>query len=276
MKKVYVVANQKGGIGKTTTAVALATTLADRDERVLLIDCDTQCNSTDTFQAQFDGVATVYDVVVEDEHISLKDAIQHTEIGDIVAGDPNLSKADVQLMSDVNSIFYLKDKLAEISDDYDYVVIDTAPRMDTMLYNALIAADEVIIPVLPGRYGVVGLIDLYKTIAQIKLRHNPSLKIAGLLLVQFERTGVSDVVDDYARNTAKQMGTIVFNSKIRRCVKTPEAQMKRVPLIKYARYCTTQLDYEAFVDELTGDESFKDKQSNLKDQFLDMVERKEA
>ena len=121
--KVIVIANQKGGIGKTTTATALASILAEKGFKSLLIDADQQGNSTDTYKAQVEGAATLYDVLLEENRISLKAAIQKTENGNIVASDPLLRKADEVLNNDVEGLYRLQDALEEL-EGYDYVIVD--------------------------------------------------------------------------------------------------------------------------------------------------------
>lgn len=248
--KVYVIANQKGGIGKTTTATALAAILQGMGKRTLLIDADQQGNSTDTYQAEIEGHATLYDVLLEDERIPLKDAIQKTEIGDIVASDPLLREGDVKLSSDLDGVYRLSEAIEQL-EGYDYVVIDTAPALNHVLYNCLIASDEVIIPVTADRYGLQGLAQLSEAVRKIQKRQNPKLKISGLLLVKYNgRTLLSQEVSQSLDKIAEEMGTKVFASKIRESTKTREAQAMRKSLIEYAEKSTTAEDYKAFAKEL--------------------------
>ena len=183
MAITYVVANQKGGIGKTTTATTLAGILGKKG-KTLLIDADPQGNSTNTYQAIIEEQATLYDVMIDTDKLPLEEAIQHMENGDIVASDPLLSKAEKMLDGDIEGLYRLKDAVEEL-DGYDYIVIDTAPSLNVVLYNCLIAADRVIIPVTADSYAVQGLKQLYDTIKAVQRRQNPQLKIAGLLLVKF-------------------------------------------------------------------------------------------
>jgi len=248
--EIIVIANQKGGIGKTTTATALATILQRREYKTLLIDADMQGNSTDTYRAKIEGQATLFDVLLETERTSIQEAIQITEVGHIVAADPLLRKADEVLNGDVNGFYRLQDALAELK-GYDYVVIDTAPAMNSLLYNCLIAADKVIVPITADRYGLQGLAQLNQTIQAIKKRQNPKLIIAGLLLVKYDgRTNLSREIKESLGDIATQMGTRVFNSTIRESIRAKEAQALRKALIDYAPESTTAKDYEAFVDEL--------------------------
>lgn len=256
--KIYLVANQKGGIGKTTTTTALASTLAAKGYKTLVIDADQQGNTTDTYRAEIDGMATLFDVLLDEDRIPLAEAIQHTEMGDIVASDPLLRRADYILDGDrADGMYRLKDALAKL-EGYDYVVMDTGPAINSILQNCLVAADEVIIPITADRYGLQGLSELNKTINATRKRQNPNLKIAGLLLVKFNsRTNLSKEVIVSLREIAEKMGTKVFSRVIRESVKAKEAQAKRMTLIKYSPYCTTAFDYQGFVDELIGIEEEK-------------------
>lgn len=247
--KVYVVANQKGGIGKTTTATNLAGIL-NKTAKTLLIDADPQCNSTSTYAAEVENVATLYDVIIDSEKLPLEDAIQHTENGDIVASDPLLAKAEKLLDGDVEGFYRLKDAI-DMLDGYEYVVIDTAPSLNVILYNCLIAADEVIIPVTADEYAIQGIDQLKDTIMAVKRRQNRNLSIAGLLLVKYAgRSNLERKVRDEIEEFAKEMGTILFNTPIRECVKTKEAQEAKKLLIDYAPKCNTCVDYVEFSKEL--------------------------
>jgi chromosome partitioning protein len=250
--QVIVIANQKGGIGKTTTATALSSILAKKGYKTLLIDADMQGNSTDTFRAIIEGQATLYDVLLESDsqRTSIVEAIQHTEVGQIVAADPLLRKADEVLNSDVNGLYRLQDAISELK-GYDYIIIDTAPSMNSLLYNCLISADKVIVPITADRYGLQGLSQLNQTIQAIKKRQNTRLTIAGLLLVKFnERTNLSKEVKESLDTIANQMETKLFKTSIRESTKAKEAQALRKALIDYAPNSTTALDYISFTNEL--------------------------
>ena len=219
MTVTYVVANQKGGIGKTTTATTLAGILGKKG-KTLLIDADPQGNSSATYQAKIEDQATLYDVMVDSDMLPLEDAIQHMPNGDIVASDPLLSKAEKMLDGDVEGLYRLKDAIEELG-GYDYIVIDTAPSLNVILYNCLIAADEVIIPVMADAYSMQGLQQLYNTIKAVQRRQNPALKIAGLLLVKFSgRSNLEKIVEKELEQQAQELGTKVFKTAIRECIKT--------------------------------------------------------
>lgn len=249
--KTILIANQKGGIGKTTTATAIASILRNKNKKVLFIDADPQGNSTDTYRADTgDGVATLYDVILErDEPININEAIQHTQAGDIIASDRLLMDADKILNGDVDGFYKLKDAISELS-DYDYLVIDTAPSLNSLLFNCLIAADDIIIPITADKYGFQGLSQLNDSIIKVRKRFNPNLKIAGLLLVKYnERTILARDVKKTLVKIAEQIDTKVFNTFIRESVKVREAQTMRQLLIDYDPKCTSSIDYMNLVEE---------------------------
>lgn len=253
--KIYCIANQKGGIGKTTTATNLATILADKGYKTLLIDADPQCNSTDTFRAQIKNTPTLFDVLLDyEEPTSLQEAIQHTEIGDIVASDPLLKEAETKFRNESGEEYFrLKDSLDQLV-GYDYVIIDTAPADNKLLKNCLIAADEVIIPVTADRYGVQGLSEMNHTINMIRKRNNPNLKIAGLLMIKYkDRLILSQEVLDGLTGVSQQLGTKVFNTKIRESTGTQQAQAQRTTVARMDKKNNTAIDYEKFTEELIGE-----------------------
>ncbi len=251
--KIITIANQKGGIGKTTTAIAMASILNKKGKRTLLIDTDAQCNSTDVYGASTEGVATIYDVILapEKERVAIKDAIQHTEYGDIIASDRLLVDAEATLMSDrTGGTYRLVDAIEKEKLDYDYIIIDTNPAVNSLLYNALIASDEVIIPVTADRFGMAGLSQLVDTINEVKRRPNPKLKVAGLLLIKYkEHTTFGQTLREDLQNASKQMGTVLFNTAIRESVKVQEAQAVGKSIVDYAPKNNSTVDYVNFVNE---------------------------
>ena len=248
--KTFILANQKGGVGKSTTAVNIATILKNKGKKVLFIDADPQGNSTDSFKAKIKDVPTLYDVILDDERIPIAEAIQKLKLGDIVASDPLLTKADSILLNDVEGIYRFQDALTNLS-GYDFVIIDTAPSMNSLLHSCLIAADRVIIPVTADRYAIQGLYQLNDTINAVKRRQNNKLKISGLLLTKYsERRLLDKEVKETLEKTAHEMNTKLFSTTIRESVKVKEAQALRCSLINYAPEATTAQDYKNFVDEL--------------------------
>lgn len=248
---VITIANQKGGIGKTTTATTMAGLLRERGFRVLVIDADPQRNTTAVYNAKSEGEATLYDVLAGNPRVDIKEAIQHTENGDIVASDKLMRDADIIFLQDsTNGIYRLQDAIEGLSDEYDYIIIDTNPTIDRIMYNALVAADKIIIPTSAALFGVMGLGDLIETIAAVKKRSNPKLKVDGILVVAYKgNTNFAKDVKGQLEKVAKQIGTKIYRTPIRVSIKVEESQAKMMPLHKYAPKCNSTLDYQAFVDE---------------------------
>ena len=251
--KTIAIANQKGGIGKTTTACITASILKEKGYKVLIIDTDMQCNTTSNYNAATEGVATIYDVIIakDDERVDINEAIQHTEHGDIIASDRLLIEAEAVLSADrLNGLFRFQEALSKLS-GYDFVIIDTNPVLNLMLYNVLIAVDYMIVPVTTDRFGLEGLSQLSDTVLSVKSRYNRNLNILGLLIVKYkQRTSLGRNLKADLEGIATKMGTKLFETTIRESIKVQEAQALQIPLNKYAPYCTSEMDYESYVEEL--------------------------
>lgn len=250
--KTIVVASQKGGVAKTSTSIALSSILHALGKKTLLIDADSSANATDTYGASIDGCATIYDVLLGRRRVPIADAVQKTEYGDIVAGDPELENAEPIFASDLKSIFRLKESLAEVT-DYDYVIIDTHPSIDRTLYNCLIAADEVVIPVGNGRYSFKGFARLYEAIKYTQENYNNDLKIAGLLITNHEeRVKIGRQTKEDLSELSKMLNTKLFSLPISHSSIIPNSQADRIPLAYYTLKNNVGDDYINFVSELTG------------------------
>ena len=247
--KVITFANQKGGVGKTTTVTSLAYALNRQGCKTLLIDADEQCNSTDTYRAQTEGVATIYDLILDEEPCTAEEAIQHTEYGDIIAGDVGLASAE-RILSSTQDYLRLK-KALQTLDEYQFVIIDTHPSVNSVLYNALAASDYVVIPISADRYSILGLKMLIDTIAETKNKLNSKLELAGLLICKYEgRQNIDQDFEGEAPVISQMTGARVFDTRIRKNVKCRESQTARMPLGAYSPRCNAEKDYEAFAREL--------------------------
>ena len=247
MSKVIAVCNQKGGVGKTTTATTMAAALQLKGYKVLLVDSDPQGNASDTYRAAIEGEATLYDLLFEGEPVN--ECVQKTDHGLIVAADPLLKEAGKNL-DGVSGAYRLRERLEPVREDFDFIIIDTPPTLGELLTNALTAADEVIIPVTADRYGVQGLSQMQETIGDIKKYTNPTLHVAGLLLVKYTwRTRLAKSLHEALKEIAEQFNTTVYKTTIRESTKTKEAQTMRESIFEYAPKCTTACDYSDFVNE---------------------------
>lgn len=226
MPEIIAIANQKGGVGKTTVSTALAAALQSDGYRVLLIDCDAQGNASDSYNATSDDVCTLYDILTKQG--TATEAIQHQPAGDIIPADPALSSLDNLLNNELNKHYRLKEGIADVVDLYDYILLDTPPQLNLCLFNALAAASSVIIPITADRYALAGLSQLSQTIADVKKYINPKLTIRGLLLNQYRpRELLSRDVIDQIPDIAAAMGTELLPIKIRPSISVRKAQAAR-------------------------------------------------
>jgi len=242
-------ANIKGGIGKTTTILALADGLIKRGYRVLMIDTDPQRNTSRVYKAQTEDTETLYDIITSG-YLAEK-CIQSTEYGDIIAGDSLLKSADTDVKTGPKMYKYISKALKNIEDKYDFILLDTPPRSGVLLGNVLFASDYVVVPVTCDIFGVQGITDFAQEVEEY-MEDNENLKILGLLKIKYKgrQALTRDIEENLLPDFAKQLSTKIFESTIRESVKCQEAQTLQMRLSDYAPSCTTYADYEAFVDEL--------------------------
>lgn len=224
MAKKIAISNQKGGVGKTTTAVNLADALRHIGYKVLFIDLDPQCNSTGTYDAKVDGVNTIVDVLKKD--CTALEAVQHTMMGDIIAGDTLLAQEETHFNNAMAREKLLKNRLKDVDEIYDFIVIDTPPNLGIYMFNALTAADGCIIPIQAEQYAVDGLGLLLGTIDEIRESVNSDLKIYGVLLTAFDgRNSLDNNIRKILPEVGQQKGFNAFNTVIRTCqdIKTCQA-----------------------------------------------------
>lgn len=240
--KTVVVANQKGGVGKSTTAEALAAGLKLEGYKVLAVDMDAQCNLTRT--ACVEAEHTILDVLKGEAGIS--EAIQKAELADVLAGDMYINN-----LERTGKEYRLKEALEALAKKYDYIIIDTPPALGFLTINALTAADSVVIPAEADIYALEGIVSLAGTISAVKKYTNPKVKIEGILLTKYSgRTLLTKDLTATAENIAAQLQTKVFNARIRQSVTIREAQAMRKSIFAYAPKSKVAADYKAFIDEL--------------------------
>ena len=229
--RVYAVANQKGGVGKTTTAVNVSACLAEAGERVLLVDLDPQANATSGLGMRANGAST--HELLDGAPLGILAKPSRVQNLDLVMAKHDLAAAAVELATRSGGEHYLADALADALDPYSYVFLDCPPSFGTLTVNGLAAAQRVIVPVQAEYYALEGLSQLLGTINLVKARLNPDLAVAGILLTMADgRTRLSAEVESELR---RHFGQLVFTTTIPRSVRLAEAPSHGVPAIAYDR-----------------------------------------
>ena len=247
MGKIIAVVNQKGGVGKTTSAVNLTAALTDAGKKVLLCDFDPQANATSGLGLDKRKVkASVYDVIVNGTPV--EQAICHTEYGDVIPSTADLAGAAVELLSLPNPNHCLDKALSTVKNSYDVIFIDCPPSLELLTLNSLAASDGILVPVQCEYYALEGLTDLMSTLRLVKKRINPRLEIFGVALTMFDgRTNFSTQV---AQEVRRHFPGKVFGTVIPRNVRLAEAPSHGLPVTVYDKYSRGATAYKAMAEEM--------------------------
>ena len=250
--KIIAVANQKGGVGKTTTTINLSAALAEAGYRVLVVDLDPQVNaSTGLGIEQSERELTTYELLLED--IALKEVIQATSIEDlaIIPATVDLSSADLELVSNEKRSFLLHDALRQTQMDefeFDFILIDCPPSLNLLTVNAMIAAHTVLVPLQSEFFALEGLSQLMLTIREVRQSGNTELRIEGVVLTMYDkRNNLSQQVEQDARDN---LGELVFETVIPRNVRLSEAPSFAMPVLTYDPTSKGAIAYRALAQEL--------------------------
>lgn len=253
---VIAVANQKGGVGKSSTAHAIITWLALSGEKVLAIDLDSQRNLTYTMGADEERITALE---VLHGTAPAEQAIQHTATGDIIAASRALAGSDKNLTGK-GAHLRLKNAITALRGGYDYIILDTPPALGILTINAFCAADYVVIPAQADIYSLQGIGELHDTITEVQRASNPDLKIAGILITRYSgRAILTRDVSDMITEAAEGYQTKVYKAKIREGIAVKEAQACKQDIFSYAPRSNPASDYNDFMKELLADISPRSK-----------------
>ena len=258
MGTIIAVANQKGGVGKTTTSVNLAACLADLGQRVLLIDMDAQGNATSGIGIKKPDIKQdVYDVLIND--VPLEDGVMHTQRQnlDVVPATIRLSGAEIELTSQMAREKRLADACVLAKDEYDYVLIDCPPSLGLLTINAFTTCDSILIPVQSEYYALEGLNQLMNTVKLVQRHFNPDLKIEGVLMTMLDsRTNLGNQVVEEVK---KYFGDTVYQTIIPRNVRLSEAPSYGLPIVDYDEKSKGAIEYQALAKEVLAAHASKEK-----------------
>ncbi|MDX1999744.1 MAG: ParA family protein [Thermoanaerobaculia bacterium] len=249
---IIAITNQKGGVGKTTTAINLAAALAQKGRKTLLVDLDPQANSSMSFLDVRVLGPTLYEAIT-DPNVSVADILKPIESVPHLFLAPSsiaLAKLEARLIGEIDSHFRLKDTLAKVESEFEYIIIDTPPTLGIITVNALVAATHVLIPVQSSYFALEGTDDLLETIDKVKQRANPELQILGALITLYDKRTL--LSKDIQEQIANVFGDRVFKTVITKSVRLEESPAYRESIFTFAPTSSGAMEYYQLSEEVLG------------------------
>ena len=245
MAKIIAVANQKGGVGKTTTCVNLCAALNELGKKVLLVDCDPQGNASSGMGVPKSKRPNTYDLIINSA--SPENCVVHTNYGDVIPTGKELAAASVELIGSEKREYVLKNALIPLYTDYDYILIDCPPSLELLTVNALVAADSVLIPMQCEYYALEGIADLMTSIKMCNKRLNRRLSIEGIVLTMYDAR--MNLTTQVAGELRKYLGDKVYDTVVPRSIRLSEAPSHGIPGVSYDKYNKGSKAYMAPAEE---------------------------